>query len=103
MRLVVTNTARIPVANIFLRAKALLASVFTNDPEHPDVSLNNETGWSLSYGFSRTMIFENVETGDGPWHMKEIAPELALSFWSLLSTEQLAELRSQARVNGYGN
>lgn len=58
--------------------RSLLASVSAGDPEHPDVSLNHEDGWALSYNASGTLIFENVETGDGPRHMWGVTPELAL-------------------------
>jgi hypothetical protein len=83
--------------------RSLLASVFANDPEHPYVSLTDEEGWGMSYGFSRTLILENAETDEGPWHMKEVTPEQALGFWVLLSNGQLAELRSSGWVEGYGN
>lgn len=80
----------------------LLTSVRANDPEHPDVSLNREDGWALSYGPSHTIIFENVETGAGPWHMKEISTEQALALWNLLALGQDAELQEKCWASGYG-
>jgi hypothetical protein len=83
--------------------QSLLASVSKGDPEHPDVSLNIEDGWALSYQPSQTLIFENVETGEGPWHLKEISPEAALSFWEQLSQGLMSELKNQDWIAGYGN
>lgn len=81
----------------------LLASVNANDPEHPDVSINHQEGWALSYGPSRTIIFENVETGDGPWYMKAVSREQALELWKLLAQGRVAELQGQNWAQGYGN
>jgi hypothetical protein len=81
----------------------LLESVLANDPEHPDVSLTNEDGWALSYFGSRTMIFENVETGDGPWHSKGVSQEQALDLWTLLSQGRLDEIRAAEWHDGYGS
>lgn len=84
------------------KMRELLCSVNANDPEHPDVSLNNEEGWALSYGPSHTMIFENVETGAGPWHMKEISIEQALTLWNLLALGQVSQLQGNRWASGYG-
>ena len=81
--------------------KRLIASVATVDSEHPDVSLNHETGWSLSYFGSSKMVFENAETGEGPWNMPNVTEGTALQLWMLLSLGQIAELKSQSWSTGY--
>jgi hypothetical protein len=83
--------------------KALLASVSGSDPEHSDVSLNSAEGWSLSYGSSQRMTFENVETGEGPWHLKQVSAAQALELWLLLSQGQIGQLQSMAWASGYGS
>jgi hypothetical protein len=85
------------------KMRELLASVSANDPEHPDVSLNNEDGWALSYGPSQTLIFQNVETGAGPWHMKEISIEQALALWKLLALGQVPALQENPWSSGYSS
>lgn len=85
------------------KMRELLVSVSTNDSEHPDVSLNHEEGWALSYGASHTIIFENVETGAGPWHMKNITAEEALELWKLLANGDISALEAKGWVGGYGN
>jgi len=85
------------------KMRELLGSVSANDPEHPDVSLNSEDGWALSYGSSHTIILQNVETGAGPWHMKEISIEQALTLWNLLALGQVSALQKNSWVSGYGS
>jgi hypothetical protein len=80
--------------------RELLTSVSADDPEHPDVSLNQEDGWALSYMPSHTIIFENVETNEGPWHMKNISIERALDLWKLLAQGDLAELKKTIGLKG---
>ena len=82
--------------------KSLLESVSTPDQEHPDVSLNNAEGWSLSYGASRRMSFENVETGEGPWHLNEVTQALAFELWLLLSQGNIEQLQIMPWSIGYG-
>ncbi|MDO8331927.1 MAG: hypothetical protein Q7T36_15790 [Fluviicoccus sp.] len=81
--------------------RELLESVSGSDPEHPDVSLNDAEGWSLSYGSSRRMSFENVETGEGPWHLKEISHAQAIELWLLLSQGNIGQLQANPWLPGY--
>ena len=83
--------------------QSLLASVSEGDPEHPCVSLNTEDGWAISYHPSHTLIFENVETGEGPWHLKDVSPEAALLIWKQLSQGLNSDLKNKGWVAGYGN
>lgn len=83
--------------------RSLLGSVSAGDPEHPDVSLNYEDGWALSYNASGTLIFENVETGDGPWHMRGVTPERAPELWQRLAHGDIEAIQPKAWVSGYGS
>lgn len=74
--------------------QSLLSSVGAADAEHPDVSLNTEDGWSLSYSKAKNIAFENVETGEGPWHMTNIQIDQALSLWLLLSSGHIEDVRA---------
>jgi len=65
------------------------------DDEHPDVSLTEESGWSLSVYRDRTLLWENVEDPDVP------PRKTTLSSWD----EVIAALLTLARedisaVNG---
>jgi hypothetical protein len=65
--------------------QSALAELEIDDPEHPDCWLQDENGWGLSVFGSGLIILENVETNEGPWHMRG------------LSRQHLA--RTQARRN----
>lgn len=80
----------------------LLTSLASPDPEHPDVSLNHESGWSTSVFGSGLVVLENVETGEGPWHMSLSSPESAIELWRLLANGHIEALRSQPWTTGYG-
>src|SRR3954470_18747901 len=68
--------------------------------DQPDVSLNDDDGWSISYSTSKTVNFGNAETGKGPWHMKNVPIDQALQLWELLTSANLAELQSKAWTAG---
>ncbi len=80
----------------------LLGSLAAPDPEHPDVSLTHESGWCLGVFGGGLVILENVETGEGPWHMQLPSPQHSLTFWRLLSLGEIAAIRSHPWVLGYG-
>lgn len=44
---------------------ALVAELDADDPEHPDVAIGTEDGWTLSATQFGDVYWENVETGDG--------------------------------------
>ncbi|RJU10916.1 hypothetical protein XcmpCFBP7700_06675 [Xanthomonas campestris] len=80
----------------------LLSSFDAPDQEHPDVSLSHESGWCLSVFESGLIIFENIETGEGPWHMRLPSPQHSLNLWQLLSSGQIATIQLHPWVPGYG-
>ncbi|MEU4848699.1 hypothetical protein [Streptomyces gilvosporeus] len=46
--------------------RRILSELQNADEEHPDVSLNHESGWSLSVFQDRAVLWENVEDPDVP-------------------------------------
>ncbi|MDR2173308.1 MAG: hypothetical protein LBE32_03780 [Burkholderiales bacterium] len=81
---------------------ALLDSLSAEDIEHQDVSLNDEQGWSLSVFPGGLIVFENVETGEGPWHMQSVTREKILEHWKDLAAGNHQKLLSLPWVAGYG-
>jgi nucleotide-binding universal stress UspA family protein len=69
--------------------------------EHPDCWLEDECGWALSAFGSGLLILENVETNEGPWHMRGVSREKVLELWGLLKAVKLAEIREHAWLPGY--
>lgn len=82
---------------------AALNELKSSDAEHPDCSLSAEEGWSISVFESGLVIFENDETGEGPWHMRSMQNEAALDLWRLLQANDIAALQAKAWGPGYGN
>ena len=47
-------------------------------------------------------MFENVETGDGPWHLESQHPGQVLELWARLVSDDLSSVRAAPWVDGYG-
>ena len=83
---------------------AALSELETPDSEHPDCWLGNEEGWTLSFHENGLAILENVETGEGPWHIKQVSRDAALNMGKMLLADDLDSLKSrQAWGEGYGS
>ena len=80
----------------------LLASLSVLDPEHPDISVQTESGWCISAFGSGLVVLENVETGEGPWHLEGQQVDQVLGLWSMLVSSEIASVRAADWVNGYG-
>ncbi|MCP4309158.1 MAG: hypothetical protein GY926_11475 [bacterium] len=66
------------------------------DPEHPDVSLGHESGWTLSVFPSGLLLWENVESDDGPRQRARIDRREIRRLWLALAKGDLAS------VEGFG-
>ena len=82
--------------------RSLLAELDDSDPEHPDVSVSTEEGWTLSAFASGLVVFENVETGSAPRHKKNLDAKLVLSLMTMLAQGDLDDLEGQDWLPGYG-
>ncbi|AVP96785.1 hypothetical protein C7S18_06040 [Ahniella affigens] len=82
--------------------RALLESLMANDPEHPDVSLTHESEWCISVYPSGIVVLENLETGEGPFHMRAVAHDRALELWQSLAAGRISELQLLQWLPGYG-
>jgi hypothetical protein len=70
--------------------------------DQPDVSLNDDDGWSISYSHDKTITLGNAETGEGPWHMKNVDLDQALGLWETFNKGDLAGVRAKPWSNGKG-
>jgi hypothetical protein len=54
--------------------KPLLTKLDSEDPEHTDVSVRLEDGWTISASSGGILVFENVESDDagGPRHLRGV-------------------------------
>jgi hypothetical protein len=81
---------------------AALAELQTRDPEHPDCWLCDEHGWTVAVHETGKIVFENVETGEGPWHLESSEPAVAITLWQLLQQGQIERIKQRAWIDGYG-
>lgn len=82
--------------------RAALAELVTPDQEHPDCWLSDEDGWTIAAHESGVVVFENVESSDGPWHMKNQNSEAILVLWRLLQSGAIDAIRAKPWLGGYG-
>jgi hypothetical protein len=81
---------------------ALYDELATADDEHPCVSVEHESAWSLAAYPSGLVVWENVEDGE-PCHMKGVVKDQVLHLWRLLSEGKIDSVNSQPWLNGYGD
>src|SRR5215510_16419586 len=82
---------------------SLIDSLTCNDPEHPDVAVKHETEWCISVNAAGTVTLENVETGEGPWHMLGQSKEQVLGLWEILAQGSLEALQKHPWNPGYAS
>jgi len=82
--------------------RALLESLAVGDPEHPEVSLTHESEWCIGVFPSGLVVFENLETDEGPFHIPAVARDRALELWQMLAAGRTQALRGLQWLPGYG-
>ena len=80
----------------------LLAELDSADDEHPDVSIGDESGWTLSAFSSGLLVWENVEEDDEPQHMKAVPRSTMLQHFHTLLAGDLDRLHQLPWSPGYG-
>ncbi len=73
------------------------------DPEHPDVALTHETGWSLSAFPSGLVVWENVEEGNAPGHRRSVERAELRQMWRLLAAGDVEAVKQRGWLPGYGD
>lgn len=80
----------------------ILSELDHSDAEHPDAWLTHESGWTLSAHESGVLVWENVESGASPRHMRGVPRERILDLWIRLAAGLLAELEQEPWRAGDG-
>jgi hypothetical protein len=83
--------------------RAALMELDAHDPEHPDCWLSDESGWTLAAHEGGMLVLENVESGDGPWHLEKAEREFVIELWQALQRGDLEMLRQHDWRKGYGS
>ncbi|RBP46568.1 hypothetical protein DES53_102959 [Roseimicrobium gellanilyticum] len=81
--------------------RTALAELSTHDPEHPDCWLSDENGWTISTNEAGTIVLENAETDEGPWHIPNSDTDMVLTLWKHLSAGEMELVRSHPWKSGY--
>ena len=85
------------------RMKEVLSELDHADPEHPDVCLTHESGWSLKAFETGLLVWENVESGHPPRHMRKVLRQHVLQLWAKLSEGGIDEIDREDWQPGYGD
>ena len=80
--------------------KKILESLDINDDEHPDVSLEHDSGWCLSAFPSGLVIWEHLELRN-PKHMRGVLRNKVLEMWIKLSHGEIESINSEPWQLGY--
>lgn len=81
--------------------RAALAELVKHDEEHPDCWLSDENGWTIAAHESGDVVLENVESGEGPWHMSNPGTEVVLDLWRQLQAGEIESIRAKSWLAGY--
>jgi hypothetical protein len=81
--------------------RAALAELDIPDNEHPDCWLSDENGWVISAYQSGFVVLENLNSGEGPWHIADQERAAILELWRLLQAGNLEAVRANPWLEGY--
>jgi len=74
--------------------RAIIASLQDDVPEHPDVWLTHDSGWTISLFPSGLAVLENEHTHNTS-QIENITPDQALQMWLQLSQGNVQSLLKQ--------
>ncbi len=72
------------------------------DDEHPDVSIQDESGWCLSAYQSGCLVWENVEDAGPPRHMPAVSRERMGELFRRVAAGDLDAVETAPWLAGYG-
>ncbi|MEV0409191.1 hypothetical protein, partial [Actinoallomurus sp. NPDC050550] len=74
-----------------------------DDPEHPDVMISHESGWTLSAFTSGLLVWEDPEDADGvSRHMRDVPRSLVHTLFRAVAAGDLEAVDDQPWSPGYG-
>lgn len=71
------------------------------DDEHPEVSIQDESGWSLGAFAGGLLVWENVES-DEPRHMTAVPRSRVKALFICVAEGDLTSVEAEDWVPGYG-
>lgn len=82
------------------RLPLLLDELDQDDPEHPDVAVSHESGWTLSAFPNGLVVWENVEDDD-PRHLQAVPRDRLLMLFRAIAEGNVEVIEKEAWVHGY--
>lgn len=81
--------------------QAALSELSKRNSEHPDCWLSSEDGWTVTASEDGRVTLENVESGEGPWHLQDQPQVAVLELWRFLKAGDIQSIRKQDWLPGY--
>jgi hypothetical protein len=83
--------------------EALLDELAIDDPEHPNVAVSHESGWTLGAFPRGRVIWEDIESDEtAPRHRRGVTRSEVLSLFRALAAGDLATVEAVGWEPGYG-
>lgn len=82
---------------------ALLDELQEATVENVDVAVGHESGWTLTVLVSGLVVWENVEEGDAPQHLRGLSRDETLELMALVASGDTDAVGSRSWVPGYGS
>ena len=82
--------------------ESLYDELKVNDDEHPSVSLQHESEWSLEAFPCGLLVWENVEDGSHPRHLKSATKAKVIDLWRKLAMGDVEAVEVEPWKDGYG-
>ena len=71
------------------------------DDEHPDVAIEHESGWGLSAFQTGLLVWEDVEDGGEPRHMKDVSRARVRELFRRVADGDLESIEAEPWLPGY--
>lgn len=72
------------------------------DDEHPDVSIEHESGWGLSAFQSGLLVWENVEEDGGARHIRAVPRDHVRDLFRRVAAGEIDVVEAEPWLPGYG-
>jgi len=82
---------------------ALLDELEQATVENVDVAVSHESGWSLTVLASGLVVWENVEEGGAPRHVRGLSRDETLELMELVASGNTDAVGSASWIPGYGS
>jgi hypothetical protein len=82
--------------------RSLIDELDIEDDEHPEISLAHEREWCLSAFPGGLVVFENVDTGDNPRHLRDCTRAELQTMFEELAGGDIDAVTARPWRPGYG-